>query len=226
MKLLLEAKNVEKIYGKGESAVKALKGVSLSIASGEFCLLLGASGSGKSTLLHILGTLDKPTSGNVLYRGKDVFLMKDSELSRFRNLKLGFIFQFHYLIDELSVLENVMLPLLIRGVERRRAEEEAVEILKIVGLEHRLSHRPFEISGGEQQRTAVARALVGKPEIVLADEPTGNLDSENALNLISLMVELKERLNTSFLVATHDLELEKFADRTYYIKDGKIIQSS
>ena len=170
----------------------------------------------------MLGTLDRPTEGKVLYRGKDLFSMSDAELSRFRNRKVGFVFQFHYLINELTVLENVMVPLLVGGMEEEEARERAREMLKVVGLWHRFSHKPFEISGGERQRVAVVRALVTKPEIVLADEPTGNLDSQASHSVVSLMKELNRELGTTFFIATHNRELEKYADSLYFIKDGLI----
>jgi len=181
---------------------------------------MGASGSGKSTLLHILGTLDKPTKGEVLFEGKNVFGLRENELAKFRNEKIGFVFQFHYLINELTVLENVMVPMLLRNTPKEVAQNRAKELLQVIGLGHRLSHRPFEISGGEKQRVAIARALANSPKVVLADEPTGNLDTETASSVINLMKELNREFNVSFLIATHNRELEKFADNVYFIKDG------
>ncbi len=226
METIIKAENLVKIYETESDRVEALRGVNIELKEGEFSLLMGASGSGKSTLLHILGTLDKPTSGKVFFRGKDLFALSERELSRFRNQKVGFVFQFHYLINELTVLENVMVPLLIGGKKKEEAEERAKELLKSVGLGHRLSHRPFEISGGEKQRVAVARALVNSPEIVLADEPTGNLDSRTAHAVISLMKELNRELGTTFLIATHNAELESYADGIYFIKDGLIVDKT
>ena len=221
---ILRAERLVKVYKTESDEVIALKGVDLSLKQGEFSLVMGASGSGKSTLLHILGTLDRPTEGRVLYRGKDVFQLNDKELALFRNRKVGFVFQFHYLINELTVVENVMVPLLIKGVSEREAKERAERVLKFVGLEHRLSHRPFEISGGEKQRTAIARALVTEPEIVLADEPTGNLDSQSSHSVISTMKRLNRETGTTFLIATHNSELESYADNVYFIKDGLIVK--
>ncbi len=223
MEEIIRAENLKKLYKTPSDEVWALKGVNLSLKKGEFSLLMGASGSGKSTLLHILGTLDRPTSGKVLFKGKDLFSLGQRELAFFRNEKVGFVFQFHYLIDELTLLENVMVPLLIRGENFNESRKRSEEMLKIVGLSHRLSHRPFEVSGGERQRAAVARALVGKPEIVLADEPTGNLDSKNTASVISLMKELNRELGTTFLIATHNSELETYAECIYFIKDGVIV---
>ena len=223
---ILRAVNLIKVYKTESDEVIALRGVNLSLKKGEFSLLMGASGSGKSTLLHILGTLDRPTKGTVLYREKNLFQMNDKELALFRNRKVGFVFQFHYLINELSVVENVMVPLLVRGISEREATKRAERVLKSVGLEHRLSHRPFEISGGEKQRAAIARALVTEPEIVLADEPTGNLDSESSHSVISTMKRLNRETGTTFLIATHNRELESYADNVYFIKDGVIVNQT
>ena len=223
---LLKAEKLVKVYKTESDEVIALKGVNLTLKEGEFSLLMGASGSGKSTLLHILGTLDRPTEGRVLYRGDDLFRLNDRELALFRNRKVGFVFQFHYLINELTVVENVMVPLLVRGISEREARKRAEAVLKSVGLEHRLSHKPFEISGGEKQRTAVARALVGEPEIVLADEPTGNLDSKSSHSVLSTMKQLNRETGTAFLIATHNRELESYADNVYFIKDGVIVNKT
>ncbi len=223
---ILRAERIVKVYKTESDEVVALKGINLSLKQGEFSLLMGASGSGKSTLLHILGTLDRPTEGRVLYRGEDVFQLNDKELALFRNRKVGFVFQFHYLINELTVVENVMVPLLVGGIPEREARKKAKKVLKSVGLEHRLSHRPFEISGGEKQRTAIARALVTEPEIVLADEPTGNLDSESSHSVISTMKRLNRATGTTFLIATHNSELESYADNVYFIKDGLIVNQT
>ncbi|WP_173790641.1 ABC transporter ATP-binding protein [Desulfurobacterium indicum] len=220
--ILVEVKNLKKIYRTESDTVEALKGINLVLNKGEFALIMGASGSGKSTLLHVLGTLDRPTSGKVFYKGKDLFSMNEKKLALFRNKNLGFVFQFHYLIMEFTLIENVMAPLLIAGVDVDEAREKAVDMLKKVGLGHRLTHKPFEISGGEQQRTAIARALVNSPELVLADEPTGNLDSKTSESVLSLMAELNRETETTFFIATHNRELEKFADRIYFIKDGII----
>jgi lipoprotein releasing system ATP-binding protein len=223
VEVIIKAVNLWKVYKSEGEEVQALKGVNLELKAGEFSLLMGASGSGKSTLLHILGTLDRPTKGKVLYKGKELFKLPERELLTFRNKKVGFVFQFHYLINELNLLENVMVPLLIGNVKVEEAEKKAKELLKAVGLGHRLSHRPFEVSGGEKQRAAVARALVNDPEVVLADEPTGNLDSQTAKSVLSLMRELNRAYGTTFLIATHNRELESFADNIYFIKDGVIL---
>lgn len=221
--IVLRAVNLRKVYETENDRVEALKGINLSLKRGEFSLLMGASGSGKSTLLHILGTLDRPTEGKVFYNEVDLFSLSERELSLFRNKKVGFVFQFHYLINELTLLENVMVPMLLAKVPKKKAEERAKHLLQIIGLGHRLSHRPFEISGGEKQRVAIARALANDPEIVLADEPTGNLDTVTAESVLTLMRELNAELGTTFFIATHNRELEKFADNVYFIKDGVLI---
>jgi ABC-type lipoprotein export system ATPase subunit len=220
----VRVENLWKTYKTSAEEVNALKGVCLKINPGEFVLLEGPSGSGKSTLLHILGTLERPTKGKVLYNDLNPFELDDEELSKFRNRHIGFVFQFHYLINELTVLENTMLPALIRGEEVDIARERAIDLLKSVGLGHRLSHRPFEISGGEKQRVAVVRALINKPSIVLADEPTGSLDAQSAHSVISLMKEMNEALRVSFFVATHNREFEKYADRVYRLRDGTLVE--
>ncbi|WP_456341762.1 ABC transporter ATP-binding protein [Thermovibrio sp.] len=225
MEAIIKAENLVKVYRTESEEVVALKGVNLELSKGEFSLLMGASGSGKSTLLHLLGGLDKPTRGRVLYKGRDLNTFSPKELALFRNKKVGFVFQFHYLINELTLLENVMAPALIGGAPYEEAEKRAGELLKRVGLGHRLSHKPFEVSGGEKQRAAVARALINSPEVVLADEPTGNLDSQTAHSVVSLMKELNAELGTAFLIATHNRELETYAARIYFIRDGVVVNA-
>jgi ABC-type lipoprotein export system ATPase subunit len=220
---LLKAQNLVKVYRSEAGEVVALRGINLILKKGEFALLMGASGSGKSTLLHILGALDRPTSGRVIFEGKELFALKERELAFYRNREIGFVFQFHYLINELTILENVMVPALIAGETPREARGRAESLLKSVGLGHRLTHKPFEVSGGEKQRAAVARALMNSPKLVLADEPTGNLDSQTAHSVISLMKEFNRKLGTSFFIATHNRELERYADSLYFIKDGILI---
>jgi ABC-type lipoprotein export system ATPase subunit len=223
LEIVLKAINLKKVYKTENDKVEALKGIHLELKRGEFSLLMGASGSGKSTLLHILGTLDKPTEGKVFYKDVDLFSLSEKELALFRNRKVGFVFQFHYLINELTLIENVMVPMLLSGIPKEKAEKRAEYLLQTIGLGHRLSHRPFEISGGEKQRVAIARALANDPEIVLADEPTGNLDTETAISVLTLMRQLNREFGTTFLIATHNRELEKFADNIYLIKDGILI---
>ncbi len=213
---MLKASGVQKSYGP----LKVLKGVDLVVARGEVVSIVGASGAGKSTLLHILGTLDSPDSGTVHIDGQNVFAHSANALARFRNKHIGFVFQFHNLLPEFSALENVMIPALIAGVEERQARKKAMELLKLLGLEARDSHKPSALSGGEQQRTAVARALVNSPNLVLADEPSGNLDSRNAADLHQLFFSLKNELGHTFIIVTHNEEFADMADRKMEMKDG------
>lgn len=197
-----------------------LKSVSFSIARGQFACVVGSSGAGKTTLLHVVGTLLRPTSGNVIIDSKEVFRAKKAELSRFRNERIGFVFQFHYLLPEFSATENVSMPLMIRRVNPREAQLRSLSLLERVGLEHRSSHRPAELSFGEQQRVAVARALVGDPEIVLADEPTGNLDRETGQRVFWLLLDLTVKQGKTLVVVTHNDELASQADQVLRLADG------
>lgn len=217
--MILEANDICKSYG----ALKVLNGVSLSAQKGEIISIVGASGAGKSTLLHILGTLDRPDSGMVKIEGDNVFAKKDKALASFRNIKLGFIFQFHHLLPEFTALENVCIPAFIGGRRKNDAEKQGKELLELLKLGHRLGHKPSELSGGEQQRVAVARALINSPAIVMADEPSGNLDSDNARDLHHLFFELRSRLGQTFIIVTHNEELARMADRMIMMKDGRII---
>jgi len=221
-RVLIELRNVEKIYNEGkENEVRALKGVSLKIHEKDFIAIIGPSGSGKSTLLHMLGCLDKPTKGKVLIDGKDVSKMNDEDLARIRREKIGFVFQTFNLIPTLTALENVELPMKLNGKKASEARERAKELLKIVGLEKRLDHLPSQLSGGEQQRVAIARALANEPEIILADEPTGNLDSKTGFEIVKLMKKLN-REGYTFVIVTHDLRIADFANKKIRIKDGKL----
>ncbi len=220
-KNIIEVKNLTKNYTTGSSQLEVLKGISFGIQQGEAICLLGASGAGKSTLLQILGTLDRPTTGRVLYGGDDIFLMNDEALARFRNQKMGFVFQFHHLIHEMSALENVMLPALIAGDDRDACEAEALKWLQFMGLEDRSAHFPHQLSGGELQRLAIARALIKKPEVLFADEPTGNLDSENSLKIQQLFFELRQKLGLTLIVVTHDLQFASLFPRVFKVKDGR-----
>src|SRR5690606_188542 len=215
---MLQATGIYKSYG----ALPILKGIDLHVATGEIVSLVGASGAGKSTLLHIVGTLDKPDRGSVSLHGKDVGALSAKQLSAFRNEHIGFVFQFHHLLPEFTALENVCIPAYIKKTSRREAEKRASELLELLGVAHRSNHKPGELSGGEQQRVAVARALVNRPAVVLADEPSGNLDSENAAALHQLFVDLRNQLNQTFVVVTHNEELAGIADRVVHIKDGVI----
>lgn len=214
--------NLWKIFKSGNRLVEALRGIDLSILYGETVGIVGVSGAGKTTLLHILGTLDRPTSGKVYFEGRDLFELKESELVEIRNRKIGFVFQFYQLLPEFNALENVMIPLLIRGVSRKDAAELAFEMLKRTGLEKRVTHRTGELSAGEQQRVAIARALVSNPLVILADEPTGNLDSATGENINELMLELNRELGTAIVIVTHNERIAKMMSRIVTIHDGKI----
>jgi lipoprotein-releasing system ATP-binding protein len=215
---MLTGKNIYKRYGK----IEVLKGVDIEIRKGEIASIVGPSGSGKSTLLHILGTLDKADMGTVSMNGSSVHLLKGKSLAIFRNKHIGFVFQFHHLLPEFNALENVCIPGWLAGRKKNEVKEKAIELLKILGLSQRMENKPNEMSGGEQQRVAVARALINNPDIVFADEPTGNLDTANAKELHHLFFDLREKLNQTFLIVTHNEELAKLSDRVLYMKDGKI----
>lgn len=218
---MIQAKNIHKFYDQ----LEVLKGVDLHITKGEIVSIVGASGAGKTTLLQILGTLDRPTkteNSSLLINGEDVLKMNDKALSRFRNLNLGFIFQFHQLLPEFTALENVCIPAFIAGKNKLETELEAKKILDFLGLSHRLQHKPNELSGGEQQRVAVARALINKPDIIFADEPSGNLDTTSAENLHQLFFKLRDELGQTFVIVTHNEELANMADRKLVMVDGQI----
>lgn len=221
---LLRCENVCKHYQEGSNNVKVLDNVNFRIDKAEQVAILGSSGSGKSTLLHVLGALDTPTSGKVFFNQQDIFRFNDKQQAKFRNQSLGFVYQFHHLLPEFTALENVSMPLLIGKVEKNHAKHRASEMLEKVGLFHRITHKPSEMSGGERQRVAIARALVTEPDLVLADEPTGNLDHKTGQSIYQLLNELREQISTSFIVVTHDTELAKKLDRTLLITDGKLIQ--
>lgn len=221
--VILQCQQLTKRYVQGDLNVEVLKGVNLAVHAGERVAIMGASGSGKSTLLHLLGGLEKPTSGNVILDGFDLNKIGSAKLSRLRNQSLGFIYQFHHLLGEFTMLENVAMPLLIGNHPIKQAQQQAVDLLKRVGLGHRVEHKPGELSGGERQRAAVARALINKPKCVLADEPTGNLDSKTADQIYQLMLELNQELQVSFLVVTHDPELAGRMDHVLHMEDGLIV---
>ncbi|WAR45891.1 lipoprotein-releasing ABC transporter ATP-binding protein LolD [Methylomonas rapida] len=221
--VILQCQQLTKRYAQGDLNVEVLKGVDLTIQAGQRVAIMGASGSGKSTLLHLLGGLEKPTSGNVILDGFDLNKIGSAKLSRLRNQSLGFIYQFHHLLGEFTMLENVAMPLLIGNLPIKQAQQQATDLLKRVGLGHRIEHKPGELSGGERQRAAVARALINKPKCVLADEPTGNLDSKTADQIYQLMLELNQELQVSFLVVTHDPDLAGRMDHVLHMEDGLIV---
>ena len=217
--MILKAENIQKSYDD----LSILKGIDLEINQNEIVSIIGASGAGKTTLLQILGTLDKPTEGSLSIAGTNPFTLNEKELSSFRNSALGFIFQFHQLLPEFTACENIMLPALIKGINKKEAKEQALELLIKVGLEDRAKHKPSELSGGEQQRTAVCRALINKPKIILGDEPSGNLDTQSSRDLHELFFKLRDDFNQTFVLVTHNKELSAMADRALTMVDGKFV---
>lgn len=213
---MILAENVYKSFGE----VSVLKGINLEVSKSEVISLTGPSGAGKSTLLHVLGTLDKPDSGNVRIDGTDVFGLNDKKLSAFRNTRIGFVFQFHHLLPEFSALENICIPAFIGGRSMSEAREEALDLLNFLNLSHRASHKPSELSGGEQQRVAVARALINRPGIIFADEPSGNLDTKSSIELHKLFFSLRDTYGTTCVIVTHNPALADMADRRLHIEDG------
>ena len=218
-RLMLKVRALKKAYNN----LQVLKGVDLQVDKGQVVSIVGASGAGKSTLLHILGILDSPDSGTVEIDGKMVSALNASSLSAFRNDHIGFVFQFHNLLPEFTALENIAMPSYIKGVGKKEAEAYAMDIMKLLGIDSRANHQPSEMSGGEQQRAAVARALINKPSIVFADEPSGNLDSANAKQLHELFFDLRDKMDQTFVIVTHNEELAAMADKTFEIKDGVIV---
>lgn len=226
MSTLLQCQHISKTYQDGANEVQVLKDVGFTIGTAEQVAIVGASGSGKSTLLHILGALDKPTKGKVLFESRDIFQFSEKQQAQFRNQRLGFVYQQHHLLPEFTALENVAMPCLIARIPKKQAYEKASALLEKVGLKERISHKPSALSGGERQRVAIARALVMEPQLVLADEPTGNLDDVAGEGIYQLLVSLKESLSTSFVVVTHDRSLAAKLDRTLMLKHGVLTEGN
>ena len=222
--IILKVQNIFKSYKTVKNVrLDILKSVSLEIEERKISVIIGASGAGKSTLLHIMGGLDKPDSGEIIFKDIIIYQLSDEKLAKFRNTNIGFVFQFHHLLPEFTSVENIMIPQMINGVSERKAADRGKELLSIIGLSERFNHKPAELSGGEQQRVAVARALANDPAVILADEPTGNLDSNNSIILHELFKELKQTLNKTFVIVTHNKDLISLADNLYEMKDGKIL---
>lgn len=217
--MLLTAENIKKSYG----TVDVLKGIDVSIDKGEFVTIIGKSGAGKSTLLHILGTLDKPDAGTVRIFGEDVTGFNAEKLAEFRNRHIGFVFQFHHLLPEFNAYENVVIPAMIAGKKEQEFKSKAENLMEYLGLSHRLRHKPNEMSGGEQQRVAIARALINDPSIIMADEPTGNLDSSTSAEIHQLISQLRKDLGITFIIVTHNFELTELSDRSLRMSDGRIV---
>lgn len=215
---MIKIENLTKRFGE----LEVLKGVDLHISKGEIISIVGPSGAGKTTLLQLIGTLDRPDGGSIRFNGEELGRMNSKRLAAFRNRHIGFVFQFHQLLPEFTALENIIMPALIAGRERKEAEKEAMELLQIMGLKERAGHKPAEMSGGENQRVAVARALINHPDVVLADEPSGSLDSRNREELHKLFFDLRDRFGQTFIIVTHDESLASFTDRTIRMRDGKI----
>jgi lipoprotein-releasing system ATP-binding protein len=223
LKELIQVQQLFKAYGNGTKRVEVLKGVDLTFSRGERAAIVGASGVGKTTFLHVLGTIDRPTAGKVLYEGKDIYTLNEKDLALFRNREIGFVFQFHHLLPEFTALENTMMPCLIQGISKKESASRAESILTLVGLKERLPHKPGELSGGEQQRVAVARALVLEPKVLLADEPTGNLDTKTGESVFDLLQEINQIKGVTLIVVTHNLKLAEKLSRQIQLVDGKAL---
>ena len=217
---ILEANNLVKTYQSNNNKLEILRSVSIELSANKISVIIGASGAGKSTLLHLLGGLDRPDSGSVIFNDENIFNLNDDKLAKFRNKNAGFVFQFHHLLPEFTALENVAIPLMISGKSFETSIARSSELIDLVGLSYRANHKPSELSGGEQQRVAVARALANDPSIIFADEPTGNLDSANSESINKIIVDLRDKFNKTFIIVTHNIELVKLADEVFEMKDG------
>lgn len=222
MENIISVQDVSKIYRVGSEKVVALDNVTLNISKGEICCFLGPSGSGKSTLLNLLAGLEKPTKGRIIIKGQELNKFSENKLTKFRQKHIGFVFQSYNLLPTMTALENVSLPLVFRGISKRKREKLARKMLKDVGLESHLKHKPTQMSGGQQQRVGIARAFVGKPEIVFADEPTGNLDTKTTVEVMELITKMVRENEQTLIIVTHDIEVASYADRIFYIRDGRI----
>lgn len=221
---ILISDSLVKTYQSNDNKLEILRSVSIEISINKISVIIGASGAGKSTLLHLLGGLDRPDSGRVLFKDENIFNLNDDRLAKFRNKNAGFVFQFHHLLPEFTALENVAIPLMISGKSFESSQERSKELIDLVGLSYRANHKPSELSGGEQQRVAVARALANDPSIIFADEPTGNLDSTNSESINKIIVNLRDKFKKTFVIVTHNIELVKLADEVFEMKDGKCIK--
>jgi len=220
--MIVEARGLRKVFRKNNTSIEVLKGIDLNIEEGELITIMGPSGAGKSTLLHILGTLDRPTEGEVLFEKRKISEIREDELSLIRNEKIGFVFQFYHLLEDFTVFENVAMPLLIRGIKRKETEGKVEKLLSLFELIHRKDHKPQELSGGEQQRVAIARALICEPRIIFADEPTGNLDRKTGAKVIEYLREINEKFGTTIVIVTHDPDIGKVGKRRFKMVDGEL----
>lgn len=220
---MLRAENLYKIYKDGKINLEVLKGINLEIKKGELLCIIGPSGAGKSTLLHLLGGLDEPSKGRVLFEGKDLYSLAEEQRAKIRNKKIGFVFQFYHLLPEFSALENVLLPALIDATLNSCANEKARDLLRLVGLESRMTHKPTQLSGGEQQRVAIARTLINDPDIIFCDEPTGNLDSERGAQITELLHKLNQEQGKTLIIVSHEEKIARIANRIVHIRDGKLV---
>ncbi|MCS7280342.1 MAG: ABC transporter ATP-binding protein [Desulfobacterota bacterium] len=224
--IIIEAFGIRKSFPKKNGSIEVLKGIDLKIERGDFLTIMGPSGAGKSTLLHILGTLDRPTEGEIRFENRRITDLSEDELSIIRNEKIGFVFQFYHLLEDFSVLENIAMPLLIRGIKMKDAREKLERILAFFGLTEKKEHRPFELSGGEQQKVAIARALICDPKVIFADEPTGNLDRKTGWEIVKHFVEVNERFGTTIVLVTHDPEIGRIGKKRFRMLDGEIFPTS